>query len=88
MTLENWCFWPDNGENRPIFRLFDPGQGFRAPRAPHPSGQSPAMALRLRRPEHPGSPSRCQNLKRDKLLEKSVYSKYENDHQGNPFHHF
>ncbi len=43
-------------------------QGFRAPRTPHPSGQSPAMALSLRRPVHPGSPSRCQNLKRNRLL--------------------
>ncbi len=52
----------------PVFGIIKGVLGFRAPRTPHPSGQSPAMALSLRRPEHPSSPVLCQNLKRNRLL--------------------
>ncbi len=52
----------------PIFGIIKQVLSFRAPRTPHPKGQSPALALSLRRPEHPSSSSPCQNLKRNRLL--------------------
>ncbi len=52
----------------PVFGILKGVLGFRAPRTPHPSGQSPDMALSLRRLEHPSSPVLCQNLKRNRLL--------------------
>ncbi len=52
----------------PVFGIIKQVLGFRA--TPHPSGQSPAMALSLRRSVHPSSPVLCQNLKRNRLLVK------------------
>ncbi len=56
----------------PVFGIKKGILGFRAPRTPHPSGQSTAMALSLRRSVHPGPSSQCQNLKRNRLLGKGT----------------
>gem|GEM_PF-3128202 len=60
----------------PVFGILKGVLGFRAPRTPHPSGQSPAMALSLRHLEHPSSPVLSQNLKRYRLLVREKIQAY------------
>ncbi len=68
VELEKKLYKKRKNTVEPVFGIIKQVLGFRQPRTPHPSGHSPAMALSLRRPEHPSSPVLCQNLKRDRLL--------------------